>query len=82
MVEIKDIVVYNREKEFVADHIQFINYVVKDYDAPIAPEPRDYAEQEYDNTTRALLQKMKSQLIKDVQGKSFQERGAYINPRI
>ena len=44
MVEIKDSIVFDREKEFVPDCIWFINFVVKNYNNTIAPEPRAYAE--------------------------------------
>ena len=36
MVEIKDPVIADREKAFVADHIEFINFVTKSYNNPIA----------------------------------------------
>jgi hypothetical protein len=39
MVEIKDPEIVDREKEFIADEIFFINYVVSNYSNPIAPEP-------------------------------------------
>jgi hypothetical protein len=55
MVEIKDPVIIEREKDFVADHITFINFVETYYRNPIAPEPRVYAEEEYDNITKELV---------------------------
>ena len=43
MVEIEEPTVIERGKEFVADEISLVNYVVKDYSNPIAPEPKEYA---------------------------------------
>ncbi len=48
MVEIKDPDVIKRKKDFVSDHITFINFVVSDYSNPIPPAPKAYAEEEYD----------------------------------
>ena len=39
MVEIKEPVIIDREKDYVADEISFVNFVVKDYSDPIAPKP-------------------------------------------
>ena len=47
MVEIKESIIVDREKEFIAEEISFFNFVVKDYSHPIAPDPKAYAEQEY-----------------------------------
>jgi hypothetical protein len=44
MVEIQDPTVFERGKDFVADEISLVNFVVKDYSNPIAPEPKEYAE--------------------------------------
>ena len=40
MVEVKDPVIVDREKDYVADEVSIINFVVKDYSNPIAPEPK------------------------------------------
>jgi hypothetical protein len=48
MVEVKDPVIIDSEKNFVADEIWFINFVLSDYSNPIAPDPKAYAEKEYD----------------------------------
>ena len=61
MVEIKDAVIVDREKDYVADEISFINFVVKDYSDPIAPKPSEYAVEEYDLTTEALIEAMRRQ---------------------
>jgi hypothetical protein len=44
MVEISEPIILDRAREFVADEISFVNYVVPDYSNPIAPKPRAYAE--------------------------------------
>ena len=62
MVEIKDPEIIEREKDFVADHITVINFVEPYQSNPIAPEPRAYAEEEYDTNTKNLLQKMRDEL--------------------
>jgi hypothetical protein len=56
MVEVKDPVIIDREKNFVADEIWFTNFVVSDYSNPIAPDPRAYAEEEYDQATKILVE--------------------------
>jgi hypothetical protein len=54
MVEVKDAEIFDRETMYVADEIFFLNYVISDYSQPIAPEPKNYAENEYDKTTSTL----------------------------
>ena len=61
MVEIKEPVIIDREKDYVADEISFVNFVVKDYSDPIAPKPNEYAVEEYDLTTVALIEGMRRQ---------------------
>jgi hypothetical protein len=39
MVEIQDPVIKDREDEFIADEISFLNFVVSDYSNPIALKP-------------------------------------------
>ena len=56
MVEVKEPVIIDREKNFVADEIWFTNFVVSDYSNPIAPDPRAYAEEEYDQATKILVE--------------------------
>ena len=62
MVEVIDPVIIDRQKNFVADEIWFVNFVVSNYNNPIAPEPRAYAEEEYEKTTKKLLQKIRGTL--------------------
>ena len=38
MVEIQDPVIKDRQEEFIADEISFLNFVVSDYDNPIVKE--------------------------------------------
>ena len=54
MVEIKDPDIVDREKVYIPNEISFLNYVVSDYSNPIAPEPKDYAEKEYDRISNTL----------------------------
>ena len=51
MVEIKDPVIKDREDEFIADEISFLNFVVSDYSKPTLPEKQ--ASDEYDARTTA-----------------------------
>jgi hypothetical protein len=51
MVEVKDPVIVDRENEFIADEISFLNFVVSDYKNPKAEEPAKLAEEEYDELT-------------------------------
>jgi hypothetical protein len=51
MVEIKDPSVHSREKDFVADEISFVNFVVRDYSDPKCPEPPDEAPAIFDKKT-------------------------------
>ena len=51
MVEIKDPIIKDREDEFIADEISFLNFVVSDYSKPILPEK--LADTEYDKQTTA-----------------------------
>ena len=51
MVEIKDPIIVYREKDFVAEEISFVNFVVPSYSNPKAPDPHFYAEYEYDKAT-------------------------------
>ena len=51
MVEIKDPVIKDREDEFIADEISFLNFVVSDYSK--TKPPINLAEVEYDKQTIA-----------------------------
>ena len=51
MVEIKDPIIKDREDEFIADEISFLNFVVSDYSKPTLPE--ELASKEYDKQTIA-----------------------------
>jgi hypothetical protein len=63
MVEFKDPVIINIKKNFVADEIWFINFILSDYSNPIAPDPRAYAEEEYDQATKILVEQERVKLI-------------------
>ena len=84
MVEINDPIILERQKDFVPDHISFINFVVPDYRNPIAPNPKVYAEEEYDRITRDLVEKERVQLRKEGErlGLPGETLGTYINPKI
>ena len=84
MVEINDPIILERQKDFVSDQISFINFVVPDYSNPIAPNPRVYAEKEYDRITRDLVEKERVQLRKEglSLGLPGETLGTYINPKI
>ena len=84
MVEIKDPEIVDREKEFIADEIFFINYVVSNYSNPIAPEPQDYAEIEFDKTTSSICSKFRAQLSVEAtkKGLTGTEKGTYINLQV
>ncbi len=84
MVEVKEPVITDREKNFVADEIWLINFVVSDYSNPIAPDPRAYAEEEYDQATKILVEQERVRLRNE--GKSLGSPGetldSYINLKI
>ena len=63
MVEFKDPVIINIKKNFVADEIWFINFVLSDFSNPIAPDPKAYAEKEYDQATKILVEQERVKLI-------------------
>ena len=65
MVEIKDPSVHSREKDFVADEISFVNFVVRDYNDPTLPEPHEYESLVYDKKTKDDAQKMREQGFKE-----------------
>jgi hypothetical protein len=51
---------------FVADEISLVNFVVADYSNPIvATDPKEYAAEEYDKTTREKASKMRKNLIEE-----------------
>ena len=84
MVEIKDPIVADREKDFVPDEINFVNYVVRHYDNPIAPEPNEYAILEYDRTTETLIEAMRRQRSEEANAKGLtgKAKGSYIKPEV
>ena len=84
MVEIKDSVIIEREKDFVADEISFVNFVVSDYSNPIAPTPNEYAETEYDEMTNTLNSQMRAKLSVEATGKGLtgKDKGSYINLQV
>ena len=81
MVEIKDSVIIERAKDFVADEISFVKFVVSDYSNPIAPTPNEYAETEYDEMTNTLNSQMRAKLSAEANEKGLKdkEKGTYIN---
>ena len=81
MVEIKDPIVADREKDFVPDEITFVNYVVRHYDNPIAPEPNEYAIIEYERKTEAIIEAMRRQRSEEAREQGFtgKMKGNYIN---
>ena len=84
MVEIKDSVIIEREKDFVADEVSFINFVVSDYTNPLAPTPNEYAKTEYDETTYTLCNQMRAKLLDEATGKGLtgKDKGTYINLQV
>ena len=54
MVEIKDPIIKDREDEFIADEISFLNFVVSDYSKPKLTLTEEQVSKEYDNRTYAL----------------------------
>jgi hypothetical protein len=62
MVEVIDPVIIDRQKNFVADEIWFVNFVVSNYNNPIAPDPKAYAKEEYDANTSDLVDKERVKL--------------------
>ena len=84
MVEIKDSVIIEREKDFVAEEVSFVNFVVLDYSNPIAPTPNEYAETEYDETTNILNSQMRAKLSDEANEKGLtgKDKGTYINLQV
>ena len=54
MVEIKDPIIKDREDEFIADEISFLNFVVSDYSKPKLTLTEEQVSKEYDNRTFAF----------------------------
>ena len=69
MVEIKEPTVLDREKDFVPDEISFVNYVVRIYNKPIAPEPKEYAIIEYNRTNKDFITRMRVQYSEEADRK-------------
>ena len=65
MVEIQDPIIKDRQDEFIPDEISFLNFVVSDYDNPIAMKPAEQASLEYDNETKSESQNLRTKLGKD-----------------
>ena len=81
MVEVQEPIIVDREKAFVPDEISFINFVLSNYDNPVAPEPKDYAVIEFEKTTKAQNIRMRAKLSVEASKKGLtgKEKGAYIN---
>jgi hypothetical protein len=52
MVDVEHPVIKDRQIEYEADEISFLNFVITDYSNPIAPEPETYANYEFDTKTK------------------------------
>lgn len=62
MVEVKDPVIVDREDEFLADEISFLNFVLSDYSNLITEEPEKLAAKEYDDQTSKELDELSKTL--------------------
>ena len=84
MVEVEEPVIVDRQKEFVPDEISLVNYVLSDYENPVAPEPRDYARKEFDKATDAIIEAMRRQRSEEANGQGLtgKAKGGYINLEI
>ena len=84
MVEVQEPILVDRGKDYVADEILLLNYVVSDYSQPIAPEPKEYAETEYAKQTSALCDRMRAKLSVEAMNKGLtgKEKGNFINLEI
>ena len=82
MVEIKDPIIKDREDEFIADEISFLNFVVSDYSKPILPI--NLAEAEYDKQTSALQEERRNQCRENAEkeGKNKNAALAKIAPEL
>ena len=76
MVEIQDPVIKDRQEEFIADEISFLNFVVSDYDKPIVKENAEQASIDYDEETKNEKQNLRSKLFK------AKNTGDYIKEKI
>ena len=76
MVEIQDPVIKDRQEEFIADEISFLNFVVSDYDNPIVKENAEQASIDYDEETKNEKQNLRSKLFK------AKNTGDYIKEKI
>lgn len=84
MVEIQDPVIKDREDEFIADEISFLNFVVSDYSNPIALQPAAQANLEFDLETRNEAQARRTKFGKEADGlgKKGIEKAEYIKDRV
>ena len=71
MVEVKNPLIVDRENEFVADEISFLNFVVSDYSNPTIDEPEEQARKEYEKETKEELENLTKQLDKEAKDKNL-----------
>jgi hypothetical protein len=85
MVEIKDSVIIDRENEFIADEISFLNFVVSDYSNPKNQDPAIIAETEYDDFTKKGINELIDSLGKEADAKKLVDilsRDKYVRERL
>ena len=84
MVEIKDPIIKDREDEFIADEISFLNFVVSDYSKPKLNLTEEQISKEYDNQTSALQEERRNQCRENAEkeGKNKQAALAKIAPEL
>ncbi len=73
MVEVKNPVIVDRENEFVADEISFLNFVVSDYSNPTIDEPEEQARKEYEKETKEKLVILTKQLDEEAKDKNLKD---------
>ena len=64
MANVEDPIIRDRSIAFKPTIVHYLNYVVANFN-PIVEEPGVYANQEYDNQTVDLVQKMRNDLRKE-----------------
>ena len=85
MVEVKDPVIVDREDEFLADEISFLNFVLSDYSNLITEEPEKQAAKEYDDQTSKKLDELSKTLKEEAARKNLIDevpRRQYIRDKI
>ena len=73
MVEVKNPLIVDRENEFVADEISFLNFVVSDYSNPTIDEPEEQARKEYEKETKEKLVILTKQLDEEAKDKNLKD---------